>query len=296
MPAAASSKTAGKASAEKERLAEDKGGTQNWRRWGPYVSERQWGTVREDYSPNRDAWDDLPHDHARSRAYRWGEDGIASFSDDRQRLCLSLALWNGKDPILKEQLFGLTNGEAITGRTWKGYITTSTPPSHSYLDAMSARRRVSLHAPSRENARRSRDEKEFSCSTPVCSMRTATSCVRARKPRRRYSHISHGPVRPGRGETYSLANCFSATPGRKQDSGPFSSLIPSSRPTRTFGTTSCSTNILTATPAAESVRRTRPAGPAWWPTSSNPVKNETSTFRRNQTTKRQAGKCSNKLR
>src|SRR5512147_356784 len=81
-----------------------------WKFWGPYLSERQWGTVREDYSPHGNAWEYFPHDHARSRAYRWGEDGIAGFSDNQQRLCLGLALWNTHDPILKERLFGLTNG------------------------------------------------------------------------------------------------------------------------------------------------------------------------------------------
>src|SRR3954466_16328821 len=86
-----------------------------WRRWGPYLSERQWGTVREDYSPGGDAWDYFPHDHARSRAYRWGEDGIAGICDERQRLCLALALWNGADPILKERMFGLTNREGNHG-------------------------------------------------------------------------------------------------------------------------------------------------------------------------------------
>src|SRR5262245_23208819 len=86
-----------------------------WRRWGPYLSERQWGTVREDYSANGDAWNYFPHDHARSRAYRWGEDGLAGFSDDQQRLCFALALWNGQDPILKERLFGLTNYEGNHG-------------------------------------------------------------------------------------------------------------------------------------------------------------------------------------
>src|SRR5689334_8296617 len=94
---------------EKRRLEEDCLGVRPWRRWGPYLSERQWGTVREDYSADGDAWGYLPHDHARSRAYRWGEDGLAGVSDDEQQLCLSLALWNGKDPILKERLFGLTN-------------------------------------------------------------------------------------------------------------------------------------------------------------------------------------------
>jgi len=105
-----------------------------WKRWGPYLSERQWGTVREDYSPHGNAWDYFPHDHARSRAYRWGEDGIAGFSDDQQRLCVSLALWNGRDPILKERLFGLTNGEGNHGEDVKEhYYYLDATPAHSYL-------------------------------------------------------------------------------------------------------------------------------------------------------------------
>ena len=87
----------------------------DWYLWGPYLSERQWGTVREDYSPDGDAWNYLPHDHARSRAYRWGEDGLAGFCDIEQRLCVSLALWNGRDPILNERAFGLTGFEANHG-------------------------------------------------------------------------------------------------------------------------------------------------------------------------------------
>ncbi|MGH7951456.1 MAG: MGH1-like glycoside hydrolase domain-containing protein [Limisphaerales bacterium] len=123
-----------KASAEKQRLAGNKTGKQNWRRWGPYVSERQWGTVREDYSPGGTAWEYFPHDHARSRAYRWGEDGLAGFSDDWQHLCLSLALWNGKDPILKERLFGLNNVEGNHGEDVKEiYYYLDATPSHSYL-------------------------------------------------------------------------------------------------------------------------------------------------------------------
>jgi hypothetical protein len=105
-----------------------------WRRWGPYLSERQWGTVREDYSSHGTAWDYFPHDHARSRAYRWGEDGIAGLSDDQQRLCFALALWNGRDPILKERLFGLTNGEGNHGEDVKElYWYLDATPSHSYL-------------------------------------------------------------------------------------------------------------------------------------------------------------------
>ena len=134
MPKTPSPKETANASAEEQRLANDKAGKGNWRQWGPYVSERQWGTVREDYSPGGTAWDYLPHDHARSRAYRWGEDGIAGFSDDHQHLCLSLALWNGQDPILKERLFGLTNSEGNHGEDVKElYYYLDATPSHSYL-------------------------------------------------------------------------------------------------------------------------------------------------------------------
>lgn len=105
----------------------------DWRRWGPYVSERQWGTVREDYSADGDAWNYFTHDQARSRAYRWGEDGIAGFCDDRQLLCLSLALWNGKDPILKERMFGLTNQQGNHGEDVKElYYYVDAVPSHAY--------------------------------------------------------------------------------------------------------------------------------------------------------------------
>ena len=105
-----------------------------WRRWGPYLSERQWGTVREDYSANGDAWRSFPHAQAAGRAYRWGEDGLAGFSDDEQRLCLALALWNGRDPILKERLFGLTNGQGNHGEDVKElYYYLDATPSHSYL-------------------------------------------------------------------------------------------------------------------------------------------------------------------
>ena len=104
-----------------------------WRRWGPYLADRQWGTVREDYSPGGDAWDSVPHDHARSRAYRWGEDGLAGFCDDQQAWCMALALWNGRDPILKERLFGLTNGQGNHGEDVKEeYFFTDGTPTHSY--------------------------------------------------------------------------------------------------------------------------------------------------------------------
>src|SRR5690348_4553073 len=105
----------------------------DWYRWGPYVSERQWGTVREDYSPDGQAWDYLPHDHARSRAYRWGEDSLAGFCDVEQRLCLGLALWNGRDPILKERAFGLTGPQGNHGEDVKEYWWyLDAIPSHAW--------------------------------------------------------------------------------------------------------------------------------------------------------------------
>ena len=119
---------------ETMRLKEAREGKTHWKKWGPYLSERQWGTVREDYSPNGDAWNFFTHDQARSRAYRWGEDGIAGISDDKQRLCFSLALWNGKDPILKERLFGLTNSEGNHGEDVKEYyFYLDSTPTHSYM-------------------------------------------------------------------------------------------------------------------------------------------------------------------
>jgi hypothetical protein len=120
--------------AEHERLTEARDKAVAWKKWGPYLSERQWGTVREDYSPGGDAWHFFTHDHARSRAYRWGEDGIAGISDDKQRLCFSLALWNGKDAILKERLFGLTNSEGNHGEDVKEYyFYLDSTPTHSYM-------------------------------------------------------------------------------------------------------------------------------------------------------------------
>ena len=118
--------------AEEQRLREAREGVP-WRAWGPYLSERQWGTVREDYSENEDAWSYLTHDQARSRAYRWGEDGIAGISDDKQRVCLAIALWNERDPILKERLFGLTNAEGNHGEDVKEYyFYVDNLPTHSY--------------------------------------------------------------------------------------------------------------------------------------------------------------------
>jgi hypothetical protein len=119
---------------EVRRLEAERNDNVPWKNWGPYLSERQWGTVREDYSASGDAWESFPHDHARSRAYRWGEDGLAGLSDAKQQLCFALALWNGKDPILKERLFGLTNGEGNHGEDVKEYyFYLDSTPTHSYM-------------------------------------------------------------------------------------------------------------------------------------------------------------------
>jgi len=150
--------------AEIERLNDARLRGSAWKKWGPYLSERQWGTVREDYSANGAAWDFFPHEHARSRAYRWGEDGLAGFCDIHQRLCLGLALWNGEDPILKERLFGLTSSQGNHGEDVKEYWW--------YLDAIPSHawNRWRYHYPQRqfpyaelvaENASRNRSEPDF---------------------------------------------------------------------------------------------------------------------------------------
>src|SRR5215467_488028 len=119
---------------EHRRLEEAARRTAHWRRWGPYLSERQWGTVREDYSPGGTAWEYFPHDQARSRAYRWGEDGLAGISDNHQRLCFALALWNGRDPIVKERLFGVTGTQGNHGEDVKEYyFYLDSTPTHSYM-------------------------------------------------------------------------------------------------------------------------------------------------------------------
>src|SRR6476469_857111 len=120
--------------AEEQRLRAAAERSAYWKRWGPYLSERQWGTVREDYSPYGTAWEYFPHDHARSRAYRWGEDGLGGISDNHQRLCFAVALWNGRDPILKERLFGLTGHEGNHGEDVKEYyFYLDSTPTHSYM-------------------------------------------------------------------------------------------------------------------------------------------------------------------
>jgi hypothetical protein len=149
---------------ERERLRKNVIGPEGWQHWGPYLSERQWGTVREDYSPGGTAWEYFPHDHARSRAYRWGEDGIAGFSDAEQLICLSLGLWNGCDPILKERLFGLTNAEGYHGEDVKEhYFYLDATPTHSYLKMLYKypHRAFPYEDLVAENARRGTGEMEY---------------------------------------------------------------------------------------------------------------------------------------
>jgi hypothetical protein len=150
--------------AEQQRLAENTNGIAIWHRWGPYLSERQWGTVREDYSPNGTAWDYFPHDHARSRAYRWGEDGLGGICDCNAILCFAVALWNGRDPILKERLFGLTNGEGNHGEDVKEYyFYLDNTPTHAYMKFLYKYPQAEF--PYRqlveENRRRSQQEPEY---------------------------------------------------------------------------------------------------------------------------------------
>jgi Mannosylglycerate hydrolase MGH1-like glycoside hydrolase domain/Glycosyl hydrolase family 63 C-terminal domain len=150
--------------AEQQRLLDAEARTAHWRRWGPYLAERQWGTVREDYSPGGNAWDYFPHDHARSRAYRWGEDGLGGISDNHQRLCFALALWNGRDPILKERLFGLTGPQGNHGEDVKEYyFFLDSTPTHSYMKFLYKYPQAAFPYERlvEENGRRGRSEPEF---------------------------------------------------------------------------------------------------------------------------------------
>jgi hypothetical protein len=149
---------------EKSRLEAIREKNVAWRKWGPYLSERQWGTVREDYSEGGDAWEYFSHDQARSRAYRWGEDGLAGISDDKQRLCFALALWNGKDPILKERLFGLTNREGNHGEDVKEYyFYLDSTPTHSYMKYLYKYPQAAFPYADlvQTNAKRSREQPEY---------------------------------------------------------------------------------------------------------------------------------------
>src|SRR5437868_1786944 len=150
--------------AEHGGLDEERAKAKYWKRWGPYVSERAWGSVREDYSPGGTAWDYFPHDHARSRAYRWNEDGLAGICDRHQRICFALALWNRRDPILKERLFGLTGSEGNHGEDVKEYYYfLDNTPTHSFMKALYKypQRTFPYAELVAENRRRGREEPEY---------------------------------------------------------------------------------------------------------------------------------------
>ena len=149
---------------EHRRLIDSAARRADWKSWGPYLSERAWGTVREDYSPDGNAWSHLPHEHARSRAYRWNEDGLAGFCNRFQNLCLALAVWNGHDPFLKERLFGLANEEGNHGEDVKEYYYyLDGVPSHAYMRMLYKYPQVEYPYDRllTENRRRSRSETEF---------------------------------------------------------------------------------------------------------------------------------------
>src|SRR2546425_8594801 len=148
---------------EETRLEESRLRRAHWKKWGPYVSERQWGTVREDYSPNGTAWEYFPHDHARSRAYRWGEDGIAGVCDRHQNICFAIALWNGRDPFLKERLFGLTGNQGNHGEDVKeDFFYLDSTPTHSYMKYLYKYPQAAFpYERLIDGGRRSRTEPEF---------------------------------------------------------------------------------------------------------------------------------------
>ena len=151
-------------SAERDRLNEDPRDSSPWRHWGPYVSERAWGTVREDYSADGNAWDFFPHDHARSRAYRWNEDGLAGICDEHQLLCFSLAFWNGRDAILKERAFGLSGPQGNHGEDVKEYWWyLDSTPTHSWMRwrYMYPQAEFPYERLIEENRRRGKDDSEF---------------------------------------------------------------------------------------------------------------------------------------
>ena len=171
-----------RSNAEDRRLEESRQRKAQWKRWGPYLSERQWGTVREDYSANGTAWEYLPHDHARSRAYRWGEDGIGGICDRHQRICFALALWNRRDPILKERLFGLTGNEGNHGEDVKEYyFYLDSTPTHSYMKFLYKYPQAEFpYAQLRrgEPAGAAEPNPNSNCSIPAYSMTIAISNVR----------------------------------------------------------------------------------------------------------------------
>ena len=175
--------------AEAARLRDSAERRVHWKRWGPYLSERAWGTVREDYSADGDAWHYFPHEHARSRAYRWNEDGLAGICDRHQFICFALALWNGRDPILKERLFGLTGPQGNHGEDVKEYyFYLDSTPTHSYMKSLYKYPQAAFPYARlvEENARRGRDDAGVRAARHrASSTAIATSTCSSSTPRRR---------------------------------------------------------------------------------------------------------------
>ena len=207
---------------EQKRLNEAREAGIPWKKWGPYLSERQWGTVREDYSDGGDAWNYFTHDQARSRAYRWGEDGLGGLCDDKQRLCFALALWNERDPILKERLFGLTNSEANHGEDVKEYyFYLDSTPTHSYMKYLYKypQREYPVPGPDRDQPEQIAGRVRVRAARyrhiqrrPVLRRCSSSTRRRARKTSWSASPCTiAGRKRPG---CVSCRHCGSATPGR----------------------------------------------------------------------------------
>jgi len=170
---------------ERERIEAERARTEHWTHWGPYVSDRQWGTVREDYSADGDAWASFPFEHARARAYRWGEDGIFGISDDHQRLCFAPAFWNGNDPFLKERFFGLGGHQGNHGEDVKEcYYHLDNLPSHAYMKALY--KYPQTRFPYEElvaiNAHRNRSEPEYELVDTGISSATRISTLSSNTP------------------------------------------------------------------------------------------------------------------
>jgi hypothetical protein len=279
--------------AEERRLGEARAGVA-WRTWGPYLSERQWGTVREDYSDSGDAWSYFSHDQARSRAYRWGEDGLAGISDEKQRLCMALALWNERDPILKERLFGLTNAEGNHGEDVKEYyFYVDNLPTHSYQrylykypqgefpysDLVAVNRARSRHEFEYElvdtgifdEGNYFDVEVEYAKASPEDILCRITAHNRSSQDaaldilptlwfRNTWSRGEGEPKPRNYPAGWRARSCAAATGGVPSTAGQ-----GFSRMTRTGVTSSCFTSTSTETTEPGSVPRTRPGGPAWWP-------------------------------
>lgn len=196
---------------ELRRLKEDDARLKNWKRWGPYLAERQWATVREDYSESGNCWEYFPHDHSRSRAYRWGEDGLLGITDRECRLCFALALWNEKDSILKERLFGFTGPEGNHGEDVKEvYFYMDSTPTHSYLKALYKYPQAEFPYAqlSAGNSHRGKKDPEYNSPIRASLMKAATLMYLRNMPRTRPTTFSFVSPLPTADRTKRSFMCF----------------------------------------------------------------------------------------